>query len=94
MRKKNRQRTPSRRSRDGINKFVQGSNQAKEETHAEAIYLMGLIREKKQIIVKLLNNQEIKGRIEYYDNRFIRLTPILLPNLFIYKNQIKYIVEA
>ena len=33
------------------------------------------------------------GTIEYYDHSFIRLTRKDGPNLFIYKHDIKYIVE-
>ena len=35
----------------------------------------------------------VKGTIEYYDQSFIRLTRDALPNLFIFKHDIKYIQE-
>ena len=44
-------------------------------------------------MVKLLNNEEIEGWIEYYDKRFIRVTRNRDANMFIYKHQIKYIRE-
>ena len=94
MNRKNRWRLPSKKSQNDIDKVILRSNQVEEETFAETTYLKGLIREKSQVIVKLLDNQGIKGRIEYYDKNFIRMTCKPLPNLFIYKKQIKYILEA
>ena len=94
MNRKNRRRPPPRKSSNDIGNVIRRSNQVEEETFNEIAYLKDLIRKKTPVIVKLLDNQEIKGRIEYYDEHFIRVTPKLLPNLFIYKKQIKYIVES
>jgi hypothetical protein len=44
--------------------------------------------------VKLTDGEEVSGTIEYYDHSFIRLTRKDGPNLFIYKHEIKYIVEG
>jgi host factor-I protein len=44
--------------------------------------------------VKLNGGEEVSGTIEYYDQSFIRLTRQGEPNLFIFKHDIKYIVEA
>ncbi len=35
----------------------------------------------------------VRGTIEYYDHSFIRITRDQLPNLFIFKHDIKYIQE-
>ena len=43
--------------------------------------------------VKLTDGEEVAGTIEYYDQSFIRLTRTDGPNLFIYKHEIKYLVE-
>ena len=94
MNKKNWRRYHLRKSSNDIDKVIRRSNQVEEETFDEVAYLKGLIRKKRSVIVKLLDNQEIKGRIEYYDEHFIRVTPELLPNLFIYKKQIKNIMEV
>jgi host factor-I protein len=64
-----------------------------EQTHAETLYLTQLIQDKKPVIVKLVNDDEISGWIEYYDKNFIRLTRDNAPNVFIYKDQIKFIIE-
>jgi sRNA-binding regulator protein Hfq len=43
--------------------------------------------------VKLSNNEEVAGTVEYYDASFIRLTRKDGPNLFIFKHDIKYLLE-
>lgn len=45
------------------------------------------------MLVKLRSNEEFEGRIEYYDSAFIRLTRPDEANLFIFKHEIKYLVE-
>jgi len=44
--------------------------------------------------VRLTDNSEVKGTIEFYDVSFIRLTRVGEPNLFLYKHDIKYLYEA
>lgn len=43
--------------------------------------------------VKMVDGEEVQGTIEYYDKSFIRLTREGQPNLFIFKHDIKYLVE-
>jgi sRNA-binding regulator protein Hfq len=43
--------------------------------------------------VKLEDGEEVVGIIEYYDRSFIRVTRKGLPNLFIFKHDIKYLQE-
>ncbi len=43
--------------------------------------------------MKLADGEEVVGTIEYYDRSFIRLTRHGEPNLFIFKHDIKYLVE-
>ncbi len=43
--------------------------------------------------LKLADGEEVSGTIEYYDHSFIRITRTDAPNLFIYKHDIKYMVE-
>jgi sRNA-binding regulator protein Hfq len=43
--------------------------------------------------VRLRNNEEVDGTIEYYDHSFIRLTRVGVANLFIFKRDIKYLYE-
>ena len=81
------------KSRDGVSEMVRRLPRVQEQTHAETLYLTQLIQDKKPVIVKLINDDEIFGWIEYYDKSFIRLTRDNAPNVFIYKEQIKFIIE-
>jgi host factor-I protein len=69
------------------------SARAPEQTFEEPKYLKGLIENGTTIRVKLVDGEEVTGVIEYYDRSFIRLTRRDAPNLFIYKHDIKYLVE-
>ncbi len=71
-----------------------GKARAPEQTFEEVKYLRHLIDDHVQVRVKLLDNEEFLGVIEYYDQNFIRLTREGAPNLFIFKHEIKYLAEA
>jgi len=64
-----------------------------DDTHQEAAYLKSLGEKQKPVRVKLLSGEVVRGWIEYYDRRMIRLTRDGAPNLFIYKHEIAYIAE-
>ena len=64
-----------------------------EQTFQEAKYLKQLIENGTVVRVKLTDGEEVAGVIEYYDHSFIRLTREGEPNLFIFKHDIKYIME-
>ncbi len=64
-----------------------------EDTHQEAAYLKALGENQRPVHVKLLDGEVVRGWIEYYDRRMIRLTRDGAPNLFIYKHDIAYIAE-
>lgn len=65
-----------------------------EQTFEEIKYLKHLIDHKIPICVKLSDGEEVRGTIEYYDQRFIRITRAGAPNLFIFKHDIKYLYEV
>ena len=65
-----------------------------EQTFEEVKYLKQLIEQKSPVCVKLTGNEEVRGVIEYYDQRFIRVTRENAPNLFIFKHDIKYLYEV
>jgi sRNA-binding regulator protein Hfq len=65
-----------------------------EQTFEETRYLKHLIERKIPIRVKLADNDEVTGTVEYYDQRFIRITRKDAPNLFIFKHDIKYFYEV
>ena len=56
-------------------------------------YLRHLIEASIPVRIKLTGGEEVAGTVEYYDQSFIRLTRKDGPNLFIYKNEIKYLME-
>ncbi|MCS6953946.1 MAG: RNA chaperone Hfq [Bryobacteraceae bacterium] len=64
-----------------------------EQTFEEPKYLRYLIDNEIPVRVRLQNNEEVTGVIEFYDSSFIRLTRQDGPNLFIYKHDIKYLHE-
>jgi sRNA-binding regulator protein Hfq len=66
---------------------------APEHTYEESKYLKRLIEQGTEVRVRLSNNEEVRGVVEYYDASFIRLTRAGLPNLFIFKHDIKYLIE-
>src|SRR3954464_14928797 len=66
---------------------------APETTFREAEYIDRLSKSKTAVVVKLIDGEEIKGWIEYYDKEIIRITRATQPNLFIYKNRVKYLFE-
>jgi sRNA-binding regulator protein Hfq len=70
------------------------SARPQEQTLEEIKYLKHLIEQKIPICVKLSDDEEVRGVIEYYDQRFIRITRTGAPNLFIFKHDIKYLYEV
>jgi len=65
-----------------------------EQTFEETRYLRHLIEKKIPVCVKLADNDHVTGTVEYYDQRFLRLTRKDAPNLFIFKHDIKYLYEV
>src|SRR5579862_5736793 len=63
------------------------------ETGQEALYLRSLSDRQVQVTIKLRDGETVRGWIEYFDDRMIRLTREGKPNLFIYKHQIRTITE-
>jgi sRNA-binding regulator protein Hfq len=69
------------------------STKAPEQTFEEVNYLKRLIDDHIPVRVKLSDNQEVEGTIEFYDATFIRITRRTGPNLFLFKHDIKYLYE-
>jgi host factor-I protein len=70
-----------------------GKTKAPPTTLEEPQYLRELIAARRPVRVKTTTNDEFEGVIEYYDARFIRLTRQGAPNLFLFKHDLKYVVE-
>lgn len=66
---------------------------APEQTFEELVYLKHLAEKLIPVRVRLSNNEEIDGVIEFYDDSFIRITRKDAPNMFLFKHDIKYLSE-
>ena len=66
---------------------------APETTFREAEYIDRLSKSRTPVVVKLIDGEEVKGWIEYYDKDIIRIPRQPQPNLFIYKSRLKYLYE-
>ena len=66
---------------------------APEQTFEEPKYLRQLADKRARVRVRLVDNQEIDGILEFYDECFILLTRDGEANLFLFKHDIKYLYE-
>lgn len=66
---------------------------APDHTFQEARYLRHLVDEQTPIRVRMTGNEEVEGTVEFFDQNFIRLTRIGAPNLFLFKQDLKYLYE-
>jgi host factor-I protein len=66
---------------------------APDQTFQEVKYLRHLIDDRVPVRVRLSDNQEVDGVVEFYDANFIRITRTGEPNLFLFKHDIKYLYE-
>jgi sRNA-binding regulator protein Hfq len=75
---------------------VAGTSKTKapEQTFEEVRYLRHLSEKQIPVRIRLTDNSEVAGIVEFYDVDFIRLTRKGEPNLFLYKHDIKYLYEA
>lgn len=70
------------------------SKKAPEQTFEEVKYLRYLIENSVPVCIRLSDDEEVCGTIEFFDCNLIRLTRDGAPNLFLYKHDIKYLYEA
>lgn len=71
-----------------------GKTPPPEETMEEAAYLKLLGEKQKPVSIKLRDGEIVRGWVEYYDRKMVRLTREDGPNLFIFKSEIVYISEG
>ena len=64
-----------------------------ESTNKEAAYIEWLSKTRTPVVVKMVDDEEVSGWIEYFDRNIIRLTRDEDSNLFIYKERVKYLYE-
>jgi len=77
----------------GGSNFQKSKTPPPEDTHQEATYLKALGEKQTPVSIKLMGGEVLRGWIEYYDRRMVRLTRDGAPNLFIFKHEIAYIAE-
>ncbi|MGD0356414.1 MAG: RNA chaperone Hfq [Terracidiphilus sp.] len=65
-----------------------------DDTGHEALYLRSLCDRQVNVQVKMRDGETVRGWIEYFDEGMLRLTREGMPNLFIYKHQIRSITEV
>jgi host factor-I protein len=70
-----------------------GKTPPPDDTRQEAAYLKTLGEKQTPVSIKLMGGEVVRGWIEYYDRRMVRLTREGAPNLFIFKHEIAYIAE-
>ena len=73
--------------------MASSKTKAPEQTFEESKYLRRLADAKTPVRLKLADNSEIIGTVEFFDESFLRLTRDGEPNLFIYKHDVKYLWE-
>ena len=86
---------PEKEEREGHKEREEtaAGQEPRPETHREVRYLRLLIERMTPVVVKVRGGEVFRGVIEYYDGRFIRLTRVGVPNLFIFKKDIQYLYE-
>lgn len=73
--------------------MAKAKTKAPDTTFHEVAYLRELIASQQPVRITLEDSTVHDGSIEYFDQGFIRLTAAGGPNLFIYKDEIKYLAE-
>jgi sRNA-binding regulator protein Hfq len=68
-------------------------SKAPSQTFEEVKYLRHLTDAKIPVRVRLTDDAEVEGVIEFFDESFVRLTRADGPNLFLFKHDIKYLME-
>jgi len=68
-------------------------SKAPAQTFEEPTYLRSLVEGRKRLRVHLVGGGSPEGVLEYWDQAFLRLTRDGEPNLFLYKEHIKYFEE-
>jgi len=64
-----------------------------EQTNAEAYYYLKQMQSRTPIVVRLIDGEELRGWIEWYDKDVIKLNRENAPNLLVPKHAIKYLFK-
>jgi host factor-I protein len=85
---------PLRKTHWMASKGASSKKKAPETTLREVEYWKDLVARQQAVRVRLLDNQEHTGTVEYFDLDMVRITRTGQPNLFLYKRDIKYVFEV
>jgi len=64
-----------------------------EQTNAESFYYLKQMQARTAIVVRLVDGEELRGWIEWYDKDAIKLNRENAPNLLLQKSAIKYLYK-
>ena len=82
---------------DEIKKFGKKETRKKPpppyKTHAETYYYIKQMNNKTHMIIDLLNGESVKGKIEWYDEKCIKIKKEDNNNLILFKHYIKYMYK-
>lgn len=63
------------------------------KTHAENYYYIKQMNNRTQVVCELINAEVLKGIIEWYDEKCLKIKKLEGGNLILFKSQIKYIYK-
>ncbi|MGH9458585.1 MAG: Hfq-like protein [Thermoanaerobaculia bacterium] len=63
------------------------------ETHAETFYYLKQMSSRTPMVVRLVDGEEIRGWIEWYDRECLKINRRGAPNLLVPKHSIKYLYK-
>ena len=64
-----------------------------EQTNAESFYYLTQMQARTAIVVRLVDGEELRGWIEWYDKDALKLNRENAPNLLLQKSAIKYLYK-
>jgi sRNA-binding regulator protein Hfq len=64
-----------------------------EQTNAESFYYLKQMQARTPIVVRLVDGEELRGWIEWYDKDALKLNRENAPNLLLQKHAIKYLYK-
>ena len=79
--------------KDGSSRAVRRKHSPPEQTNAEEFYYLKQMAAKTAMVIQLIDGQELRGWIEWYDKGSIKLNRQKDPNLLIPKHNIRYMFK-
>ena len=79
--------------KDGAPRSVRRKQSPPEQTNAEEFYYLKQMAAKTPMVVMLVDGEELRGWIEWYDKGAIKLNRHQGPNLLIPKHSIRYMFK-